>query len=227
MNNITLCLTIGKRPELLHQTLTSLLEKYHFENVIAINDFGDKETNDVFLDFCPHGILLNQENHIGHHRAVDKMYQYVTTDYIFHCEDDWYFDSELNIASYIELLKTDPCITSVCLRKILDFPFSDEDLMKVEYLDTIPVKAAKLTALHEQWHGYTFNPHIISVDTWKEIGNFSTYKKERHISRWLRKKGKYIFFLKEGVCYHIGENNSIANPPKTNVFVQMKAKIFG
>ncbi|WP_201543023.1 glycosyltransferase [Psychrobacter immobilis] len=227
MNNITLCLTIGKRPELLHQTLTSLLAKYHFENVIAINDFGDKETNDVFLGLCPHGILLNQENHIGHHRAVDKMYQYVTTDYIFHCEDDWYFDSELNIASYIELLKTDPCITSVCLRKILDFPFSDEDLMKVEYLDTIPVKAAKLTALHEQWHGYTFNPHIISVDTWKEIGNFSTYKKERHISRWLRKKGKYIFFLKEGVCYHIGENNSIANPPKTNVFVQMKAKIFG
>lgn len=227
MNNITLCLTIGKRPDLLHQTLTSLLEKYHFENIIAINDFGDKETNDVFLDLCPHGILLNQENHIGHHRAVDKMYQCVTTDYIFHCEDDWYFDSELNIASYIELLKTDPCITSVCLRKILDFPFSDEDLMKVEYLDTIPVKAAKLTALHEQWHGYTFNPHIISVDTWKEIGNFSTYKKERHISRWLRKKGKYVLFLKEGVCYHIGENNSIANPPKTNIFVQMKAKIFG
>ena len=227
MNNITLCLTIGKRPELLHQTLTSLLAKYHFENVIAINDFGDKETNDVFLDLCPHGILLNQENHIGHHRAVDKMYQYVTTDYIFHCEDDWYFDSELNIASYIELLKTDPHITSVCLRKILDFPFSDEDLVKVEYLDTRPVKAAKLTDLHEQWHGYTFNPHIISVATWKEIGNFSTYKKERHISRWLRKKGKYIFFLKEGVCYHIGENNSIANPPKTNIFVQMKAKIFG
>lgn len=227
MKNITLCLTIGKRPELLRQTLTSLFEKCHFENVIAVNDFGDKETNDVFLDCCPHGILLNQESHIGHHLAVDRMYQYVTTDYIFHCEDDWHFDSELNIASYIELLKTNPKITSICLRKILDFPFLDEDLVKIEYLDTVPVKSAKLTALHEQWHGYTFNPHIISVDTWKEIGGFSTYKKERHVSRWLRKKGKYILFLKEGVCYHIGEDDSVANPPKTNIFAQMKAKIFG
>jgi len=227
MKNITLCLTIGKRPELLRQTLTSLFEKYHFENVIAVNDFGDKETNDVFLECCPHGILLNQESHLGHHLAVDKMYQYVTTDYIFHCEDDWHFDSELDIVSYIELLKTDPNITSICLRKILDFPFSDEDLVKIEYLDTMPVKSAKLTALHEQWHGYTFNPHIISLDTWKEIGGFSTYKKERHVSRWLRKKGKYILFLKEGVCYHIGEDNSIANPPKNNIFLKIKAKIFG
>lgn len=227
MKNITLCLTIGKRPELLRQTLTSLFEKCYFENVIAINDFGDKETNDVFLDLCPHGILLNQEHHIGHHLAVDKMYKYVTTDYIFHCEDDWCFDRELNVASYIELLKTSPQITSICLRKISDFPFLDEDVAKVEYLDTIPIKSAKLTALHEQWHGYTFNPHIISIDTVKEIGNFSTYKKERHISRWLRKKGKYTLFLKEGVCYHIGEDDSIANPLKTNIFVQMKAKIFG
>ena len=103
----------------------------------------------------------------------------------------------------------------------------NEDIAKVEYLETIPVKSAKLTALHEQWHGYTFNPHIISVATLKEIGNLSAYKKERHISRWLRKKGKHTLFLKEGVCYHIGENDSIANPPKTNIFSQLKAKIFG
>ena len=227
MENITLCLTIGKRPELLRQTLTSLFEKNHFENVIAINDFGDKETNDVFLELCPQGILLNQEHHIGHHPAVDKMYQYVTTNYIFHCEDDWYFDSEFNVTSYIELLQTSPKISSICLRKISDFHFLNEDIAKVEYLETIPVKSAKLTALHEQWHGYTFNPHIISVSTLKEIGNLSAYKKERHISRWLRKKGKHILFLKEGVCYHIGENDSIANPPKTNIFLQLKAKIFG
>lgn len=227
MENITLCLTIGKRPELLRQTLTSLFEKCHFKNVIAINDFGDKETNDIFLELCPQGILLNQEHHIGHHNAVDKMYKYVTTDYIFHCEDDWYFDSELNVTSYIELLKTHPQVSSICLRKISDFPLLDEDVAKVKYLDTMPVKSARLTALHEQWHGYTFNPHIISVDTLKEIGNFYTYKKERHISRRLRKKGKYTLFLKEGVCYHIGENDSIANPPKTNIFLQMKAKIFG
>lgn len=227
MENITLCLTIGRRPELLRQTLTSLFEKCYFEHVIAVNDFGDQETNNVFLELCPHGILINQENHIGHHSAVNKMYQKVKTEYIFHCEDDWYFDKSLDLLQYIEILKNNTESISVCLRKLSDFSFLDDDLAKIEYLDTSPIKTARLTQLHDQWHGYTFNPHIISVETWKKIGNLSVYKKERHISRHLRKKGKYVLFLQDGICYHIGEDNSIANPPKHNIFLKIKAKIFG
>ncbi len=39
---VTLCLTIGRRPELLRQTLTSLMGVGHFAKVIAINDFRDQ-----------------------------------------------------------------------------------------------------------------------------------------------------------------------------------------
>jgi hypothetical protein len=45
----TLYLTIGRRPELLRQTHTSLLGVDHFAKVIGINDFRDQETNDMFI----------------------------------------------------------------------------------------------------------------------------------------------------------------------------------
>lgn len=52
-DNLTLCLTIGKRPEPLRQTLQSLLGQMSFAKIIAINDFGDEPTNRVFQEFAP------------------------------------------------------------------------------------------------------------------------------------------------------------------------------
>ena len=59
--NITLCLTIGKRPQELRRTLESILSQINFEHIIAINDFRDEETNQVFRELCPHGTLIIQE----------------------------------------------------------------------------------------------------------------------------------------------------------------------
>ena len=72
--NLTLCLTIGRRPELLRQTLQSLLDKVEFADIIAINDFRDEETNQVFRELCPQGTLINLNEQVGHHKAVDTMY---------------------------------------------------------------------------------------------------------------------------------------------------------
>ena len=101
--DITLCLTIGRRPELLRQTLESLFSQISFEHIIAINDFRDEETNQVFRELCPTGILLNLAEQVGHHKAVDVMYAQVKTNYIFHCEDDWLFDQPIQIEEYINI----------------------------------------------------------------------------------------------------------------------------
>lgn len=74
------------------------------------------------------------------------------------------------------------------------------------------VSYARLDVLHDQWHGYTFNPHLISTDTLREIGKFGAFKKERHVSRFLRKKGKYVAYIQPGACQHIGEDQSVSNP---------------
>lgn len=225
--NLTLCLTIGRRPELLRQTLQSLLDKVEFTDIIAINDFRDEETNQVFRELCPQGILINLDEQVGHHKAVDTMYSQVRTQYIFHCEDDWIFDQPLNIAHYIEILEKDKKITSLCLRRLTDFPHTQEEQQQIQFLNTNPIATASLTKLHKQWHGYTFNPHITNLEIWKTTQGFANFKKERHISRWFRQQGKYNLFLKDGACYHIGEDESIANPPKLTFWAKAKAKIFG
>ena len=135
-DNITLCLTIGKRPELIRQTLNSLLSKAQFKQIIAINDFRDEETNQVFRELCPNGLPINLPNQVGHHKAVDeKCTHVIRTEYIFHCEDDWLFDQPLEFEKYTrEILKSNSKATQLCLRKWTDFPFSEEQNQKLNLL---------------------------------------------------------------------------------------------
>lgn len=226
IENITLCLTIGKRPNELRQTLQSLLSKVQFKHIIAINDFGDEETNAVFRELCPQGELISLGYNLGHHKAIDYMYTKITTPYVFHCEDDWEFDSLPDFDAIINLLERDAYIACVGLRKISNFNFTKTDLENIEYIDVLNLKIAKLNKLHDQWHGYTFNPHIAKLSTYQSLAPFAKFKKERHISRTFRKQEKYIAYLQDGVCYHIGFH-SIANPPKKTLWAKIKAKLFG
>jgi hypothetical protein len=226
--DITLCLTIGKRPELLRQTLNSLLSKTQFKAIIAINDFRDDETNKVFKELCPEGLLINLPTQVGHHKAVDEMYSKVETPYIFHCEDDWYFDQSFDFEKYINILNQNQNATQLCFRKVTDFPFSKEEKSKIQYIKSEPLNLVRLDSLHDQWHGFTFNPHLASIKLWKSLPKgFSEFKKERHVSRWLRAQNLYTLFLEEGICHHIGDDDSVANASKKSWFAKWKGKIFG
>lgn len=104
---ITICLTIGRRPDLLRQTLESLSGLPPIP-VLAINDFGDAETSAVFKDFCPQGRLIQPGRHLGHHAAIDEMYSHVDTPYIFHGEDDWGFSRTDFLKESLLLLQSEP-----------------------------------------------------------------------------------------------------------------------
>ena len=217
----TLCLTIGRRPELLRQTLESLFDQSpSFAHVIAINDFGDAPTNAVFKAMCPMGELVDLGRQVGHHAAVDAMYQRIQTPYVFHCEDDWLFDGDLKLDDAAVLL-THPQINSVCLRRLLDFPFYEAEAEKIEVTQYQGVDFCRLDHLHDQWHRYTFNPHLAKVDLWRSSGGFSRFKKERHISRWQGSLNYFVAFIQPGACVHIGEDLSVSNP-KPSLFKQIK-----
>lgn len=207
---LTLCMTIGNRPALLQQTLSSLLALQQFEHVLAVNDFGDDASNQVFRSHFPHGILVSHQAGQGHHRAVDALYGQVQTPYVMHIEDDWVFEREIAFARIFEALEAHPQVSMVCLREIDDFTlehFSEEACQ----VDLTSMRAYRLTGLHDQWYGYTFNPHITTVSRIRSIEAFSAFKKERHISRALRARGLYAAYLQGGGCRHIGDNQSVAN----------------
>ncbi|MDO5651395.1 MAG: glycosyltransferase [Moraxella sp.] len=208
----TLCLTIGKRPDELKRTLESLFVKQKFANIIAINDFGDDATSDVFRALCPHGRLIELERQVGHHQAVDAMYRYVKTPYILHCEDDWLFDGELDLTSAKLLLECED-FAVVCFRDLADFPDYEDCKNEVIFEQLGEVRYARKDHLHEQWHGFTFNPHLTKTTLWQSLdGGFSHFKKERHISRYFKKHKKIVAFIQPASCRHIGENISVANP---------------
>ena len=163
---------------------------------------------------------------LRHHRAVDLMYSQVKTPYIFHCEDDWFFDQPLELDKYIELLNNDSNANIVCLRKVSNFILTEDQQTQVKYYETNPLATARLDYTHAKWHGYTFNPHIARIETWKKTGGFYKFKKERDVSIFFRSQGKYNLFLKEGVCHHIGEN-SVSYPQNQSFISKLKSKFYG
>lgn len=205
-HDITLCLTIGKRPQELRQTLQGLQALQaltDFAQVVAINDFGDEATSQAFQSLCPQGLLLNPGRQ-GHHKAVDTLYQHIRTPYVFHCEDDWAFDSLPDWAALKRLLQARPELTAVCLRKLQDFQLTPEELARVRFDEQQGLQLAYLHPLHEQWHGYTFNPHLARMDTYRALAPFARFGKERHISRQFRSQGRHVAYLQAGHCQHIG-----------------------
>jgi len=210
--NVTLCLTIGRRPDLLRQTLESLAGLPEMP-VLAINDFGDEETNEVFRALCPHGRLIDAGGHVGHHPAVDLMYAEVKTPYIFHCEDDWGFTRTDFVEEALAILAHDPKLSLVCMRASNDIPMSDQARATITVHDAGGIAYQRLDQVHDQWHGFSFNPHIAPKKLWEDLGGFSQFKKERYISRHLRAQGRHIAFLLPEACRHIGEGVSTAPRP--------------
>ncbi|NPD14806.1 glycosyltransferase [Xinfangfangia sp. D13-10-4-6] len=224
-DKITLCLTMGRRPDLLRQTLQSLKGLPPMA-VLAINDFGDEETNAVFREMCPHGRLIDAGRHLGHHGAVDLMYAEVKTPYIFHCEDDWGFTRTDFLEDAVRLLHTDPLISVVCLRASGDIPLSDADRKLVQNETRDGIALQRMEAVHPQWHGFSFNPHLAEKRLWEELGGFSQFEKERYVSRFLRAKGRYVAFLLPEACRHIGDNRS-NTPGRDSLFRRVKKWLRG
>lgn len=213
-NLVTACITMGRRHQILRETLTSLLPLLSAMPVLAVNDFGDDETNAVFRELCPDECILETQSRHGLHSVCDRMYERVGTPFILHLEDDWRFDHCDFVMPSLRLLQNNHEISVVCVRDIDDFSFSSETYNAIPIYDAehLGSRFARLDSLHRQWHGYTFNPHIARRDDWVRLGGFSQFRKERHISRALRTKGKFVAYLRPGACRHIGGGQSVTTP---------------
>jgi hypothetical protein len=208
-DKITVCMTMGRRPDLLRQTLESLGPDLDGLRVLAINDFGDEATNAAFASLCPQGQRINLGEQVGHHAAVDALYREVQTPFIFHLEDDWGFHQHGFLTRAKALLQSDPAISIVCFRDISDFPQHAEWGNTPQSVTSDAGNYIRLDHLHDQWHGFTFNPHLGRRALWEKLGGFSGFRKERHISRQVRALGQFTAYLDPGACAHIGWETSV------------------
>jgi hypothetical protein len=218
---VTLCLTIGNRPEQLRQTLTSLLDHTTFDDIIAVNDFRDEATNEVFREMCPKGTLVLLNEKAGHHRAADAMYEHIQTPYVFHCEDDWFFETPPDLTAAQSFLE-DPQTSVVCFREARDV-LSEKPLgFKAISYTSQGRQGLRLDHLHKEWHGFTFNPHLSKLELWKKLGGFSRFATEKDISSVLRSENRFVVYTDPGACHHIGDGVSVSGTNKKPISKRIK-----
>ena len=205
---VTICMTLGHRPKELRATLESLGPEITSLPFLAINDFGDQETNDLFLELCPHGRIIDMRGKVGHNRAIDALYGHVQTPYIFHIEDDWTFTRTDFLEDALKLLTSDPKVTMVLLRDLDNIRILPGKEDKVIEGETLGIPWVRLDQTSDKWFGYTFNPHLSKKQTWLDLGGFSQFRGEMHVSRHFRQQDRYCLLLDPGACHHAGAKNS-------------------
>lgn len=89
---VTVVLTSCKRYDLLKRTIASFLKQntYPIEQFIITED-GPTNGMDVAAFGLPKLKILSAPRQQGQLYTIDKAYDEVYTEYIFHCEDDWEF----------------------------------------------------------------------------------------------------------------------------------------
>lgn len=213
---ITLCLTAGGRPDLLEQTLASLLPlsgKY-FSQTLFVNDFGDKKSNKVILRHLPDAKIFFHRKQKGHHRSVDELYQAVESELIFHCEDDWVFDPVDFMPDALAVLNADPQISQVCLRRAdcylsRGYDLNGPDFQSAQAGDVSYKKAVRPT--RGGWGYFTFNPTLLRKELWREIGPFKNFYREYDINKRLCELGRPTAYLSPGTCRTIGQHRHMVD----------------
>ncbi|WP_299348619.1 glycosyltransferase [uncultured Shimia sp.] len=214
---VTICITMGLRPKNLRRTLQSLGPELLDLPIISINDFGDAPTNAVFDSLCSDGVRIDLGQQVGHHRAVDAMYQHVTTPYVLHLEDDWVFSRSDFLPDAIKLLRANASIGTVCVLKLSDFDLTKEKLAKIPFDQSDSIRFARLDTPDDKCHEFTFNPHIAPLTLWQDLGGYGNFKRESYLSRKLLSEGRFAAYLDPGACHHIGRR-SVSYPKQAKAF---------
>ena len=118
--DVTMVITSCNRPKLLEKTLDSFFKfnTYPIKEIIIIDDSGKTVVNDFLLKRYKYSnfILLYNKRNIGQVNSIDIAYRYITTKYVFHCEEDWEFLEYNFIINSMKILEHDPKIFTVWLR---------------------------------------------------------------------------------------------------------------
>ena len=226
---IALVVTSCGRASLLHRTLTTFAEFNTLEinEAIVIEDGGldhDKELLARMLKLDPERLMLikNKKN-LGQIHSIDRAYQSVRSDFIFHCEDDWEFYKSGFMEVSLKILQADPRIFCVWLRAHND--------TNGHPIDREVQQSSDGTSYHLMskgyrgvWHGFTLNPGLRRRVDCLVMGPYSelplahelsgrTRTAESDVSIHYNRLGYSgaITSCAEGFVRHIGQDHHLAN----------------
>ena len=230
-DDVTLVITSCNRPALLDETLASFvtMNTYPIKITYIIDDSGVIGCNDSVVD--KYKSVLNIKSiynpvNIGQVQSIDKVYSYVRTKWIFHCEEDWQFLQPGFIEKSMRVFFENPGekIYTVWLRPhwcTSGHPIVKDVLNRGYYAMKKDHSYVDKGVLYT-WGGITFNPglrktvdcllkHPYSIRCEKSIHNGKEYVGEYTINKEYVDLGYYAMILADpnGHVNHIGWNHHI------------------
>jgi hypothetical protein len=226
-DGVTLIITSHNRPQLLFKTLETFVKynTYPIIETFIIDDSGIIDCNkDVFNNFknILNIKIIYNNNNIGQTKSIDKVYSYVTTKYIFHCEDDWEFLQPNFIEKSLNIFHNnqDEKIFTVWLRphdETSGHPII-RDTLNRGYFEMTKDFSYYDKGIKYIWHGITFNPGLRKTSVCLEHHPYHLKCKnnKEHVGEYKinKKYGEYNYYSvilddEKGHVKHIGYGHHI------------------
>jgi hypothetical protein len=189
MKQVTLVITSCGRFNLLRRTIDSFFKfnTYPIEECIIVEDSGIIDHTEfmdiIFTIPVPCKFIINGNN-LGQIKSIDLAYSKVTTDYIFHCEDDWEFYKSRFIEDSFDILLHDDSVINVWLRSYDDTNHHPIEHIRHDY-NTGHYYYMSLD-YKKFWHGFSFNPGLRRTSDVMKLYPFS------ELTPVIEKNGKLI-----------------------------------
>ncbi|MFT6976754.1 MAG: hypothetical protein ACJAZA_000456 [Shewanella psychromarinicola] len=219
INSVSFVLTSCNRFDLLEETIVSFrkFNTYPIAQYILIEDSHNVDKLMSVLnkfegiDF----LILNNDPQLGQMKSIDRAYAQVTSEFIFHCEDDWEFYREGFIEDSLKVLDTDEKVVTVWLREqndTNDHPIEPElfhckDPLGRCYQIMQRNHQRRLGA--QLWHGFTFNPGLRRTKDFQLIAPIGEMNGESSMSDVYHQHGFKGAIFPTGYVRHIGYHRGI------------------
>jgi len=243
LSSVSLVVTSCKRHDLLYKTLSSFVKynTYPIQQIIVIEDsdvfLSEDDIKAIFFNvkkplyIKTEIIIVNNKCNLGQMASIDKAYGLVTSEYIFHCEDDWCFYRSSFIEESISILSADENIFTVWLRAY-------NDLNGHTVSDTINSSKISYRRINPMglWSGFTLNPGLRLT---KNCLRFGAYTQQDKLDTSVRNKDKVaesdlailyaqhdfigaVTIYPDGFVRHSGFGRHISNHWENNLIVAIK-----
>ena len=174
--HITICLTSCNKFNSLKRTLDSffLSNSYPIHKFLIIEDSGNTNIQkQIISNYGDRVEVIFNDHNIGQLASIDKVYNLVDSEYIFHCEDDWTFTGMPGfIEKSLDILEERKDIHQVWVRSCA--PGHRDNLNRViepKIYDTLSGTKYKLVmSPHDtNWCGFSWNPGLRRLSDYKRM----------------------------------------------------------
>lgn len=224
----TLCITSFDRFDLLQQTIDSFINlNAHpslIERIIITEDSTKLEMKEKILKKYGSIVeLIFNDKRIGQSFSIDKMYKTVTSEYIFHSEDDYLYVGNPNfVKESIDLLEEKQDIHQVWVRHLNNFYVSHGNDGNSQFENEIlqlqnGIKYKMLKQSHcRGWCGFSWNPGLRRTIDYRNMfpNGYSTFADPNHMISGVetefycnssaKRQGYRAALLINGACNNMG-----------------------